>query len=98
MVYFGGLNFEQVKIWMQPLVVIMVGRSAVVWCSEVTAHRLATGIKTDVRQRLLTCLLELGPIYTRGQQTGELVNVLVEGIENLEPYLQNFFPIYVRPY
>ena len=91
-VFLGGLNFEQVKLWMQPLVVIMIGRSAVVWFSEVTAHTLATGIKADVRQRVLTCLLDLGPIYTRSQQTGELVNVLVEGIENLEPYFAKFLP------
>ena len=91
-VFLGGLNFGQVKLWMEPLVVIMIGRSAVVWFSEVTAHTLATGIKADVRQRVLTCLLDLGPIYTRSQQTGELVNVLVEGIENLEPYFAKFLP------
>lgn len=91
-VFLGGLNFEQVKFRMEPLVVIMIGRSAVVWFSEVTAHALATSIKADVRQRVLTCLLDLGPIYMRSQQTGELVNVLVEGIENLEPYFAKFLP------
>ena len=91
-VFLGGLNFSQVRLWMEPLLVVMIGRSAVVWCSEVIAHALASSIKADVRQRVLTCLLNLGPVYTSGQQTGELVNVLVEGIENLEPYFAKFLP------
>lgn len=91
-VFLGGLNWEQVRGWMESLFLIMMGRSIVVWCSEVIAHALATSIKADVRQRVLTCLLELGPVYTSSQQTGELVNVLVEGIENLEPYFAKFLP------
>lgn len=91
-VFLRGLDLEQVIGWMEPLFVIMLGRSVVVWFSEVTAHGLATCIKADVRQRVLTCLLDLGPVYTSSQQTGELVNVLVEGIENLEPYFAKFLP------
>lgn len=91
-VFLQGLDLTQVRVWMEPLFVIMIGRSVIVWFSEVTAHGLASCIKADVRQRVLTCLLGLGPVYTSGQQTGELVNVLVEGIENLEPYFAKFLP------
>lgn len=91
-VFIDGLDLPQVKFWLGPLFLIMVARSLVVWLVEVTAHAMATGIKSELRQRILTCLLDLGPVYASSQQTGELVNVLVEGIENLEPYFAKFLP------
>jgi len=91
-VFLEGLDLGQVRRWMEYLLLIMILRSAVVWFIEVTAHELAAGIKADLRQRVLKCLMDLGPVYASGQQTGELVNVLVEGIENLEPYFAKFLP------
>ena len=91
-VFIEGLDLSGVWLWMGPLFVIMVLRSIVVWISEVSAHGLAASIKTDIRERLLRCLFDLGPVYASHQQTGELVNVLVEGVENLEPYFAKFLP------
>lgn len=91
-VFLNHLDLPQVWLWMKPLLAVMILRSVMVWLVEVTAHNLATVIKNDVRQRVLGSLLDLGPIYARSQQTGELVNVVVEGIENLEPYFAKFLP------
>ncbi len=91
-VFIEGLKLTDVEKWMGPLFLMMVLRSFVVWGIEVVAHSLATYIKTDIRQRLLNCILELGPVYARRQETGELVNVFMEGIENLEPYFAKFLP------
>jgi len=91
-VFIDGLDLSGVWLWMRSLLVIMALRSVVVWFIEVAAHGLAARIKTDIRGRLLSCLLDLGPVYASSQQTGELVNVLVEGVENLEPYFAKFLP------
>jgi ATP-binding cassette subfamily C protein CydD len=91
-VFLAGLDWAGVSFWMAALFAIMILRSVFVWLIEVTAHSLAAYIKKDIRQQILTSLFTLGPIYIRGQQTGELVNVLVEGIENLEPYFAKFLP------
>ena len=91
-VFIDGLDLLGVWQSMVPLFVVMVLRSVVVYIIEVTAHGLAACIKTDIRKRLLNSLLELGPVYVSKQQTGELVNVLVEGVENLEPYFAKFLP------
>ena len=91
-VFIEGLDLSGVWLWMGPLFVIMILRSVVVYIIEVAAHGLAASIKTDMSERLLSCLLELGPVYVSNQQTGELVNVLVEGVENLEPYFAKFLP------
>jgi len=91
-VFIDGLDLSGVWLWMGPLFVIMILRSVVVWLMEVRAHGLAACIKTDIRERLLSSLFALGPVYASHQQTGELVNVLVEGVENLEPYFAKFLP------
>lgn len=91
-VFLVRLDWSGVSPWMAALFAIMLLRSGFVWLIEVTAHSLAAYIKKDIRQQILASLFALGPIYIRGQQTGELVNVLVEGIENLEPYFAKFLP------
>ena len=49
-------------------------------------------MKTDLRERLTAHLLALGPAYTRGERTGELVNTAVEGIEALDAYFSQYLP------
>lgn len=91
-VFLDQLDWAGVSCWMAALFAVMVLRSGFVWLIEVTAHSLAAYIKQAVRQQLLTALFSLGPMYIRGQQTGELINVLVQGVENLEPYFAKFLP------
>ncbi len=91
-IFLDKLAWTGVSRWMGVLFVIMTLRSIFVWLIEITAHSLAAYIKKDIRQKILETLLALGPIYIHGQQTGELVNVLVEGVENLEPYFAKFLP------
>lgn len=91
-VFLDKLDLAEVWQWMGALFGVMILRSLFTWLMEVKAHRLASYVKANVRQRILSSLLALGPIYIRGQQTGELVNVLVEGVENLEPYFAKFLP------
>lgn len=91
-VFLDGLNLAEVMDWLGFLFVIMVFRSLVVWFIEVVAHSLSAYIKTDIRQSMLKCILDLGPVYASRQETGEMVNVFIEGIENLEPYFAKFLP------
>ncbi len=91
-VFLSAMDLPAVWPWMQMLAFIMILRSVIIWLIEVTAHALAARIKNDIRQCVLERILDLGPIYVIGQQTGELVNVLVDGIENLEPYFAKFLP------
>lgn len=91
-VFLAQLDWVGVSQWMAALFVVMTLRSIFVWLIEVTAHSLAAYIKKSMRQRILTSLFALGPMYIKRQQTGELINVLVEGVENLEPYFAKFLP------
>jgi ATP-binding cassette subfamily C protein CydD len=56
------------------------------------ANQIAGHIKTKIRARLLAHLFQLGPLYTRGERSGELINTLNGGVEALDPYFSQYFP------
>ncbi len=63
-----------------------------------SANAAARQIKQDLRKRLFTHILDLGPAYLRnergetGAQTGELVNLATEGVDALEVYFSQYLP------
>ena len=67
-------------------------RAASVWGSELAAHRLADRAKRALRARLAAHLLDLGPAYTHGERSGELINTAVEGVEALDAYFRQYLP------
>ena len=91
-VFLGGRALADVWPLLVALVAIAVVRGVLLWAGDVTANRVATRVKTDLRERLTAHLLALGPAYTRGERTGELVNTAVEGIEALDAYFSQYLP------
>ena len=91
-VFLGGLALANVWPLLVALAAIAVVRGVLLWAGELTANRVATRVKTDLRERLTAHLLALGPAYTRGERTGELVNTAVEGIEALDAYFSQYLP------
>lgn len=91
-VFLEGQSLSGVQPLLWPLLGVIIFRAGLTWLSEVAAHRAATQIKHALRQRLLAHLLALGPVYTGGERTGELVNVMVEGIEALDAYFARYLP------
>jgi ATP-binding cassette subfamily C protein CydD len=74
------------------LLFIIAGRALATYGSEVSASQVAARVKTDLRERLFAHLLTLGPLYARGERTGELSNVATEGIEALDAYFSQYLP------
>jgi ATP-binding cassette subfamily C protein CydCD len=91
-VFLEGASLEEVMHSLGWMLVAITGRGLLTWVHEVAANRLATRIKTDLRQRLFAHLLKLGPAYSRGQRTGELSTAAVEGIEALDAYFSQYLP------
>ena len=67
-------------------------RGACIWIGDVLAQRGSSRIKARLRERLTGRLLTLGPAYTQGERSGELVNTVVEGVEALDDYFTQFLP------
>ncbi len=91
-VFLGGLALANVWPLLVALAAIAIVRGLLLWAGDVTANRVATRVKTDLRERLTAHLLALGPAYTRSERTGELVNTTVEGIEALDAYFSQYLP------
>lgn len=91
-VFLEGQSLDDIWPWLWLLLGVIIFRALLSWISEVAAHRAAARIKHALRQRLLNHLLALGPVYTGGERAGELVSVMVEGIEALEAYFARYLP------
>ncbi len=80
----------------ETLVALLLGailvRAALLWLRALTAEEGAIRVKSDLRERLLAKLAQLGPSYTRAERTGEIVGTATEGIERLDPYFARYLP------
>jgi ATP-binding cassette subfamily C protein CydD len=60
---------------------------------DVLAQRAASELKGRLRADLVDHLLALGPAFTQGERSGDLVNVAVQGVEDLDEYVTAFLPL-----
>jgi ATP-binding cassette subfamily C protein CydD len=74
------------------LLTALVIRAAFVWGREMIAQQGAIRLKTELRECLFQHLLQLGPAFSRGERTGELVAAANEGIERLDAYVSRYLP------
>ncbi len=91
-VFIGNESLRDVT----PYILVMLGllfvRGASIWGREILSQRSASLLKSDLRRRLSSHLFLLGPIYTRAERSGELVNTIVEGAESLDQYISQYLP------
>jgi len=85
-------NLAQVRLFLLLLLGTIAVRGALIWGREVTAQQGAMRVKSELRERLFTHLLQLGPTFCKGERTGELVATTYEGIERLDAYVGRYFP------
>ncbi len=74
------------------LAVVLAGRALVAWANESAAHRASAGIKSSIRMDLLRRLVELGPRWAAGAQSGALVALATRGIDALDGYFARYLP------
>jgi ATP-binding cassette subfamily C protein CydD len=91
-VFLGGNSLGQVRPLLLTLLLLSLVRAGLAWTGEVAANRVAGRIKVDLRQRLFSHLVSLGPAYAHAERSGELTNTLVEGIEALDAYFSQYLP------
>src|SRR2546428_358192 len=80
LVFLAHAGLGQVASLLLLLPGVIVVRAGLVWGREVAAQQGAIRVKSDLRERLFVRLLQLGPAYSRGERTGELVASLSAGI------------------
>lgn len=88
----AGEALSAIKGLLLSLLVVVVVRALAQGVSEVLALEGAALIKEGIRERLVGRLLELGPVYAKGERSGEVLNTLVEGVDALEDYFAHYLP------
>jgi ATP-binding cassette subfamily C protein CydD len=91
-VFLDGHTLHDVRSLLIGLLVIALLRAVFLWGGEISAMAVAGQVKTTLRERLFAHVLALGPTYTRGERSGELVNTAVNGIEELDAYFREYLP------
>ena len=91
-VFLARANLTQVELLLLFLLITIMVRAGLVWVREVTAQWAAVRVKSELRERLFAHLLRLGPAYSKGERTGELVATASEGIERLDAYVSRYLP------
>ena len=74
------------------LLAVLLVRAAILWGGEAITTFVSCTVKSDLRNRLFTHFFKLGPLYTRGERSGEIVNTTADGVEALDAYFIQFFP------
>ncbi|HUW65104.1 MAG TPA: thiol reductant ABC exporter subunit CydD [Spirochaetia bacterium] len=92
LVFLRHQNLSGVSLWLWLLLGVIFFRSVLAWLGEVVAHRAAARIKSHLQDLLLRHLFALGPAHMQNERTGELLGVLTEGIEALDPYFARYLP------
>src|SRR5947209_5874787 len=91
-VFLSHKDLAQVLLPLALLIGAIILRASLLWAREVTAQRVAIRVKASLREGVFAHLLRLGPVYSKGERTGELAAVLNEGIERLDAYVSRYLP------
>jgi thiol reductant ABC exporter CydD subunit len=91
-VFLGGMTLPRVLPLLTVLFIIILLRSGVVLFIEVAANGVAVRVKQHVREMLARKLFDLGPVFTSGEQSGELASTAVQAVEALDAYFSQYVP------
>src|SRR5262249_58698523 len=67
-------------------------RAVLEYAKEAMGNCTASAIKLRLRQQIYQHVLTLGPGHFDQERTGDVVLAMVEGVEQLETFLGQFFP------
>lgn len=78
--------------WLGVLLALLVARPCVAIWRELLSVRAMTLVKSDLRRRVLDHLAARGPIPLARERSGHVQSLLVDGVENLDPYYARYVP------
>jgi len=90
--FLEGAGLAQIQSKLILLLLLSLLRLALSTLREVAAQRAANHVKSDIRNRLVSRLLALGPAYTSAERSGELTNTIQEGVEALDAHIRQYLP------
>ncbi|MGL5817025.1 MAG: ABC transporter ATP-binding protein/permease [Phycicoccus sp.] len=82
----------EIGSWLVLLLVLLLARPVVVVVRERLAVSAMTAVKCDLRRRVLDRLVARGPVPLTRERSGHVQSLLVDGVENLDPYYSRYVP------
>ncbi|MGL5514980.1 MAG: thiol reductant ABC exporter subunit CydD, partial [Sporomusa sp.] len=92
LIFLGSQELTAAYRLLWQLVGLALIRAVVTYVEGIAAFSLAAAVKTALREKLLNRLLSSGPVTLAEQPTGELINIVNEGVESLEAYFSKYLP------
>jgi ATP-binding cassette subfamily C protein CydCD len=90
--FLGGETLADLAPVLVALLVVVACRAALAWLAEVAAHRASTDVIRQLRSKLVTHALRLGPRHGGLPPTGELATLATRGLDGLEGYFSRYLP------
>ena len=90
--FLGGATLEAMQPVLVALAVVFTARAVAGWAQEVVAQRCSTSVKRTLRRRLLDHVAGLGPEWTAGARSGEVVALATHGLDALDGYFGRYLP------
>lgn len=87
---FEGRGWDGVVPWVGLAAALIVIRAGATVLQEVAMAGASVRITTDLRVRLVSAILRLGPGWVARERSGELEAVMVDGVEKLDSYFRLF--------
>lgn len=91
-IIFGEEPFTDIIKFVGTVFLCVCIRTGMTYFLEIYNVKIGAAVKTHIREELFDKVLDLGPGYIMDQRSGKLQSVLMDGVENLEPYLVGFLP------
>ncbi|HEU5475924.1 MAG TPA: thiol reductant ABC exporter subunit CydD [Actinophytocola sp.] len=70
----------------------VLGRAAVAWVTETTAHRASAGVLAQLRAAVVDAALCIGPGRRAGRSPAELATLATSGVDRLDGYFARYLP------
>ncbi|OGO56097.1 MAG: thiol reductant ABC exporter subunit CydD, partial [Chloroflexi bacterium RBG_16_72_14] len=90
--FLDGAGVAALAVPLAALALVLGARAVLSWAAEVVAQRISGAVKAELRVRLLSRAVALGPRWAAGQASGELVLLATRGLDALDGYYGRYLP------
>ncbi|MEW6224111.1 MAG: thiol reductant ABC exporter subunit CydD [Chloroflexota bacterium] len=90
--FLGREGVAELAVPLSLLAAVLVTRAGLAWAGEVVAQRLSGAVKADLRVRLLSRAVMLGPRWAADQSSSELVLLATRGLDALDAFYGRWLP------
>jgi len=91
-VHLSGWDLHKADWTLTIFLLVLAGRFLFIWLGEAAAGNISVTIKRFLRQSILEKIDRLGPVNFTGERSGEITALLVQGLDALDGYFNQFLP------